>query len=783
MLPILHGQSVQDITLREKLRDEYFLRESHQILVKGDIAAVEEWIKRQGGIVKYTAGEWSAIGIPGDKLEELSKMKEVEKIYFRDYPGVLLNDRVIQNANVAGLLNSWQYDSSLTGKGVIVGFVDAGIDFTHEDFIDEDGKTRILYFWDQKPPADSSLIYEDYGYGRLITADSLNYWLQTDSVFPLDPDNLYGHGSNVAGTAAGNGRALAEQVEQGLLPADFHGIAGESKIVMVATNLSAENWLATVADGVDFILNIADSLDMPVVLNLSVGTYLGSHDALDAVGSIINQWFDDSHTGRMLVCAAGNSGQYRYHLGYSSDGDTSLAFFGLHDGLSGPGKGAFFEMWIDSAMAEQFMISAEVTSLIDYSPIATGGFSLLKDNIDTIITDTLMSDTVAAGIVSSFAEYRGDQIRLQVKVDSVFGNNSALAFQTLGQGRVDVWSGAWLGTSDILGPEQLPGMPANLIDKYKAPDSLMQVVSSFSCAPNVLTVASYRNRVTYIDVNGNPVNYDGQTGEIAPSSSRGPSRDGRFKPDIAASGEVVLSTGAYNVVETALAINPPKVALGGRHLRNRGTSMASPVVAGVAALYLQHCPGELPSQIRQHITGTAIPDIFTGSIPNYRWGYGKVNGLAALNSSLFPVEISASPGSECEPGQVLLATEELFGSYNWSSGDTTAQICAWPGIYTVTVSDENGCWSISDPFEVIVDDVSTEKRPGTVLFPNPNNGEFILNGIMPGMQISIINILGEAVGFEKYVEGNQLRIVLNQVVPGIYFLIAGKTINMKIIVK
>jgi len=771
-----------NLVLQQKLKEVSFLEKEHNLLVRADKKQIIKWMELNGGKLKYESGEWFSIRIKGKKIEKLLALKWVWEVGFENYTGMVLNDHVAQNANVSGLQTGWQFDSSLTGKGVLVGFIDAGIDYTHSDFIDENGNSRILYIWDQNPPADSTLIFEDYGYGHLYTSDTLNSWLGSGIEVPLDPSSLFGHGSTVAGAVASNGRALHDELIQGTVLSDLHGIAGESKIIMVSSDFNSENWLATVADGVDFMLNKAEDLNMPVIINLSVGTYLGSHDALDPVGSIINNWFSDNYTGRMLVCAAGNSGQLRYHLGYHSTLDTSVSVFKIQTGLSTSGKGSRFEVWLDSLNASDFSINIGFTDVQSGGIIAATYHGSISENMDSVLVDTLFAGGEYLGIINQYIEARGDQYRLQVQVDSVVVNNINTIFLTSGMGRVDSWSAAWLGTSDILGSEQVP---TGFGDNFKSPDSLMQTVSSFSCAPNVITVANYRNRSQYTDVNGSVVDFEVEPGSRTPGSSRGPTRDGRLKPDISASGDLVLSTGAYNVIDDLLAAAPFKVALGGKHIRNGGTSMASPIVAGVATLYLQHCPNSFPSEIKQDIIGASFQDIFTGSLPNYRWGNGKLNGLAAVNATLFDVEITATESIECPAGQLLLSTQNNYFYYRWNTGDTLAQICGSPGQYQVTVSDNSGCWSISQPFDVVVLGTEEISKKPILIYPNPiANNEFVISGLAGKNEFRIINALGQKIDFQTSEDGFLIKVKLIDPKPGIYFvLFEERTKAKKIIIK
>jgi subtilisin family serine protease len=167
--------------------------------------------------------------------------------------------------------------------------------------------------------------------------------------------------------------------------------------------------------------------------------------------------------------------------------------------------------------------------------------------------------------------------------------------------------------------------------KYVAPDTLYSIVSGFQCVDDVITVANYNNVGDYIDENNATQNSGYLGGSRAPDSSVGPTRDGRQKPDIAATGTGVFGALCVSWQAYFNANLQSSMAPGGMHFFGTGTSAASPVVAGLAALYLQANPGATSGLVRSAITNCAYHDGFTGNvIPDLAWGYGKLDGLAAM---------------------------------------------------------------------------------------------------------------------------------------------------------
>ena len=170
------------------------------------------------------------------------------------------------------------------------------------------------------------------------------------------------------------------------------------------------------------------------------------------------------------------------------------------------------------------------------------------------------------------------------------------------------------------------------ISNYRKPDTDQTIVSSFTCSDKVITVGSYINRNYYTNANYTITRDTSlHPGNLSIFSSHGPTRDGRIKPDITATGEWVLSCGTQSEMNILSSTEPGKVAAGKKHKRSSGTSMASPVVAGIAALYLQKYPQATWSEVKSAIMNCADRDGSTGeNLPNNKWGYGKINGYGVV---------------------------------------------------------------------------------------------------------------------------------------------------------
>ncbi|NQX98170.1 MAG: S8 family serine peptidase, partial [Flavobacteriales bacterium] len=578
----------------EKQLDQHKL---FPLFVIGDVAKINsEVVKLKGEVVRST-GNIVQVKLPINTIIGFSKNTFVQSIPYSFSKGVALSDTMTIHNNVTPIHNG---ESPLlqpyTGKGVVFGIIDTGHDIVHPDFKDTLGNTRIYRIWDQVS-------------GETWDSTSINNGTCTH----VD----YGgtsHGTHVSGIGAGNGLALNR----------YAGVAGEATIVAVASDFNAPNWLLTVVDAVDYIFSVADSLNMPCVINASIGDYFGSHDGTDPAALLIDSLVNYK-PGRAFVCAGGNAGFFNWHVEQTVTADTSFSWL-KYNASSALGFGSvFYEVWSDTIDFNNvdYAFGANLPSGTFEERGRTPFFNI--QNRLGSFTDTIKNGSNILAIVETYAELQGDKYLLQVLLNEPDSNTYNFSFLSTGSGKFDFWSTTLLGTSDIIGT----GLPTVVqyppIAYYTKPDSLKTTVSSFSCSPTVITVANFFNRKTYLDVDTIERVRAETPGEKGVSSSLGPDRRGNIKPDIGATGDLTIGPNAANVIAANMAAGPSarlKVALGGMHRINGGTSMASPVVAGVVALYFQKCPNATMAEVKAAILATAKQDGFTGTVPNPIFGYG-----------------------------------------------------------------------------------------------------------------------------------------------------------------
>jgi subtilisin family serine protease len=584
------------------------------LFVKGNIEDIRRETETLGGVFKYAAGDIAAIRIRISKIHQLAAVGSIVRIESNDLHLQPLNDQLVVKNHVQEVHYGFNLPQGYDGTGVVMGVIDEGIDYTHPDFRDEFGNTRIRYLWDQAiinfDPATQA---QPYGYGKEFIGNQIDTSSQHF-------DSQFSHGSHVAGIAGGSGLAVN----------NYKGVAPKSNLVIVKMNLNRPDneFLSSLVDAVKYIFDRADDLNMPAVINISLGTYFGSHDAKDIQALSIENLVT-AKPGRVIVCAAGNAGTAPLHLGYEMTADTSFTWFQFSS------QGIYMQVWGDSGTFQDAQFSVGIDR-VKPSRAYLGGlpFSTLISHPGVLKTDTIYSGTNRLGIVESLAQsWNGSySIEYFITPDSVMninGSDTSRYFwrlMTKGSGRMDTWS------LDMIFDNLPDSVSYPFIKKYKKPDTDQNIVSSFTCSDKVITVGSYTNRNFYTNTNFSVTRDTSlHVGALSAFSSKGPTRDGRIKPDITATGEWVLSCARQDELNILSATEPEKVAAGKKHKRSSGTSMSSPAVAGIVALYLQKNPTADWQEVKNAIINCADRDAFTGpALPDNKWGYGKVNGYSVV---------------------------------------------------------------------------------------------------------------------------------------------------------
>lgn len=248
---------------------------------------------------------YAILTVAEGQIENLARFPEIE---FIEKPKRLFFE--VEDARRVSCIDAVQRPPfSLSGKGVLVGIIDSGIDYANPDFIREDGSTRIRALWDQSIPGNPPA---GYALGSEYTEEEINRALEKkldlSAMMEIVPSrDTSGHGTAVAGIAAGNGRR-----SQGNR---YRGVAWESDLIVVKLgNPRTDGFPRTteLMQGVDYVIRKAMEYRLPVAVNISFGNTYGSHDGT----SLLERFMDSaSDVWKNVICVgSGNEGNSAGHV-------------------------------------------------------------------------------------------------------------------------------------------------------------------------------------------------------------------------------------------------------------------------------------------------------------------------------------------------------------------------------------------------------------------------------------------------------------------------------------
>lgn len=637
----------------------------------------------QAGItVGSRIGDVITLKVPLDKLEILFSTPGLSYLEIASKIQPHLN-RALGDARVDSVHLGIDLPEAYSGKDVLIGITDWGFDYTHPMFYDTAmQQTRILAAWDQYKQAGPAPEGFTYGTEYATVPELLNAGSDTANIYSY----AY-HGSHVAGIAGGAGAGTI-----------YKGVAFEAQFLFTTFLVDA----ASVIDAYQWMYEKSVSENKRLVINQSWGLhYIGNLDGTSLISQAIDQY---SELGVVFASSGGNNGDVNFHLKKTFDNDTLRSKVDFYSYSANPNMwGQSITMW--GEVGKSFSARVKVLNSInqfqtqsDFIPTST------TEYIDTFLI--VGADTVfynAAAEASNPLNLR-PHMRLRIK-------NKSTAYKILLEiTAVDGTVHAWNVTELTTGVGNW-GMPFSMAGAGTLIGDANYSIGEPSCTESVISVAAHSS--TYALPNGNLTG-----GAIANFSSKGPTLDERSKPDISAPGVSVASSVSSftdNSFSTTLTISFQGQDY--KFTRISGTSMSSPMVAGVIALILDANPYLMPHQVKSIIQQTARTDSYTGTIPaggSLQWGFGKVNAYEAIKLALNTVSLPKNDAQWSlkvypNPSTGLLLLEgNLTGNENFtllaSDGKMIASgkisgnqldLTQYPtGFYILKIEGENGAFVV-----------------------------------------------------------------------------------------
>lgn len=505
------------------------------------------------------------------------------------------------------------------GEGILIGIIDSGgFDFAHPEFMHEDGnRTRFVRIWDQGQDDNFRDHPKGFDYGAEIKEEHFMQAIEASPIVGLPPQLLEpqtqmspgSHATHVASIAAGNS-----------------GVCKKAMIAGVLISLAQEDTdrrrsfydSARLVHAVEYLLDLADDLGAKgVSINISLGTNGGPHDD----SAPVSRWLDAALTkpGRAISVSAGNAGQEAPQ--HAQDSGFIMGRIHTAGQIAASGLEERIEMivvgdGIEDISENELEIWYQPQDRISVEIRPPGGTWSMRVQPGEFIRNELLPDGTFFSIFNEL-------------YDASNGCNKISIYMSpfLGEQVVGVTPGIW--TIKLIGEEIRDGRYDGWIERDDPRELLKTQSAAYWQFPSFFTQAS---NVDDSSVNSlacgsriiGVANYDEATGKVNITSSQGPTRDGREKPDIAAPGTAILAANGFD--DDALWIE------------KTGTSMASPFVAGLVGL-MQSAAAKndvkmTAAQVIGMLRRTAAP------LPghSYDWrndaGFGSVQAEGAIKEAL-----------------------------------------------------------------------------------------------------------------------------------------------------
>ncbi|MDE6704196.1 MAG: S8 family peptidase [Muribaculaceae bacterium] len=659
--PMAAGSAVETYSVIVEFNDEEF--------DYGDVA-VEELSR---------VANMSVVTVTAAQMEQLAALPNVKNISLGSE-----NKPMMYFARPAGKVDAVQtgadgLGTKYTGKGIITGLYDVGLDINHINFLNADGSSRAKSVWHVETNRVTS-----YTTATQIKGFRTEDEDETHATHVLGIMSGSYTGPATYGVLKDDKAVLVKQDEAGsAIP--FYGVATDAEIVAACGRLTD----ACIATGMQKMVDYAKNAGKPCVLNLSIGSTIGPHDGSEGVAKYLSELGKDA-----IICiAAGNEGGE--NISISTKGKTIKTFVTP----IGPGSGQV-----------QFWASDNKTFTVRFIGYDR---SKSKEVFSYTLDKNLEGGSVSQRDMEGFNGNMTGSITMSSNISTANNRyNVAISMNVSG------------ATSSITPAFVIEPVEGQTVDGYgNNMQFLSQSVAGFTngndknsinnmaCGKNVIVVGAYttaaswasisddRNSAVYQRYSGKPA-----VGYISAFSSYGKNFEGKQLPDVCAPGEGIISsfsnyyvakhpdvvsgwlTGEYAAPKAAFSRNSPWGLM-------QGTSMACPFVAGVAALWLQADPTLTVAEVMDIINTTSVKDLST-TAARARFGAGKIDALAGIKAVIARSGINDIK-ADSEEAFVTSTDGRNFEIFVPGAGHVNAQLYSLSGlcVANATADGENAVLS------------------------------------------------------------------------------------------
>ncbi len=585
------------------------------ITLDGKTPYVLQTIEQLGGTARSITDNFLLVEIPIDKIQTLAQLSEVVEMSVPQRADPTMKEARAMS-HVDKIHEGKELYTPFKGKNVLIAVIDQGFEFRHAAFLDKDGNSRVKWLWDRSgySPKQAEDKSKPATFDIPIGTDAYNRGAK-------------GHGTHTTGIAAGSDVGNGQ-----------YGVAPEADIIMIpSTFLDTE-----VLEDVKFVKSKAKLQQQPWVINLSFGSQEGPHDGSRSYDQEMSKLGGEK--GGILVASAGNDGNSNIHIkSLIPVGETRYLLFDYHDydklkDEEKKTKALVFDLW------------AQNTDGIDR--LAVKPFLLINNKIEFMNKDFWDKHGWFSNYKSPSSQKFQTKVWLKLPLIRSEQNDASILFGlqlTNPTQDKEVEVHGWVSQGGTFIKKSLPKIKFEHIIRG---DNDYTIADAAGNIPSAITVGAYTSRSTHINkLTKKGYNFNMEVGRRSYFSSMGPVLNTSVKkPTVLAPGAQICS--AYNKLYPNFDKNDwllsEKVTINGEdfyYADEQGTSMASPYVAGVIALWLEANPNLTHTDIEKILEKTSVKPQGAGNVWTKQEGYGRINAYEGLKMALKMAKVNPQAGN------------------------------------------------------------------------------------------------------------------------------------------